>query len=96
MTGDFISAEEALRIGFLNRTCHREELEQVSAEFAARLAAGPANGLAVTKQQLNSETLPRLREVLDAEATAQARCMLHPDFKEGYTAFTEKRAPKFL
>jgi len=96
MTGDFISAEEALRIGFLNRICLREELEQVSVEFAARLASGPANGLAVTKQQLNSETLPRLREVLDAEATVQAKCMLHPDFKEGYSAFTEKRNPKFL
>ena len=35
------------------------------------------------------------RFVLDAEATVQARCMLDPDFKEGYTAFLEKRQPKF-
>ncbi len=96
MTGDFISAEEAYRIGLYNRVVPAGELSDVTAELATRLAAGPANGLAITKQQLNSESLPRLKEVLDAEATVQAKCMLHPDFKEGYNAFVEKRNPKFL
>jgi enoyl-CoA hydratase/carnithine racemase len=96
MTGDFISAEEALRIGLYNQVCPPENLESVTSEFVARLAEGPANGIAVTKQQINSETLPRLRQVLDEEAGVQAQCMLHPDFQEGYAAFAEKRKPKFL
>ena len=96
MSGEFISAEEALRIGLYNQVCAREELETRTIACAFKLAAGPAQGIAITKQQLNSETLPRLREVLDAEATVQAKCMLHPDFQEGYSAFTEKRTPKFL
>jgi enoyl-CoA hydratase/carnithine racemase len=96
MSGDFISAEEAHRIGLYNQVCAPEELETRTMACALKLAAGPSNGLAVTKQQLNSETLPHLREVLDAEATVQAKCMLHPDFQEGYRAFTEKRNPKFL
>ena len=96
MTGDFITAEEAYRIGLYNRVVPVEELSDVAAELATRLAAGPANGLAITKQQLNTESLPRLKEVLEAEATVQAKCMLHPDFKEGYNAFVEKRNPKFL
>ena len=96
MTGDFISAEEALKIGFYNQICAPEKLEEVTQELALRIAEGPANGLAVTKQQINSESLSRLRQVLDEEASAQARCMLHPDFQEGYAAFTEKRKPKFL
>jgi enoyl-CoA hydratase/carnithine racemase len=96
MTGDFIPADEALRIGLYNQVCAREELETRTMACALKLGAGPANGLAITKQQLNSETLPRLREILDAEATVQAKCMLHPDFQEGYRAFTEKRNPKFL
>jgi enoyl-CoA hydratase/carnithine racemase len=96
MTGDFISAQEAYRIGLYNRVVPAEELSDVTAELATRLASGPANGLAVTKQQLNTESLPRLKEVLEAEATVQAECMLHPDFKEGYDAFIQKRDPKFL
>ena len=96
MTGDFMTADEAQRIGFCNQICAPEELEQVASQFAMRLVEGPANGIAVTKQQINSETLPRLRQILDEEANVQAKCMLHPDFKEGYTAFTEKRKPKFL
>jgi enoyl-CoA hydratase/carnithine racemase len=95
MTGEFISAEEALRIGFYNAVCPPDQLPAVSMEYARKIAAGPANGLAITKQQLNGETLPRLREALDAEATVQAKCMLHADFQEGYRAFTEKREPKF-
>lgn len=96
MTGDFITAEEAHRIGFLNRVVPAEELRSTAAELAAKLVDGPGNGLAVTKRQLNAETLPRLKEILEAEATAQAKCMLHADFKEGYNAFVEKRNPKFL
>ena len=95
MTGDFISAEEAHRIGLYTRVVPSDHLSDVTMELATSLAAGPGHGLAVTKQQLNQESLPRLKEVLNAEATAQAQCMLHRDFKEGYQAFLEKRKPKF-
>ena len=95
MTGDFISAEEAHRIGLYTRVVPSDQLSDVTMELATSLAAGPGHGLAVTKQQLNQESLPRLKEVLNAEATAQAQCMLHRDFKEGYQAFLEKRKPKF-
>lgn len=95
MTGEFISAQEAERIGLYNRVVPLEQLSDVTMEFATSLAEGPANGIAVTKQQLNQECLPRLKEILEAEATAQADCMLHPDFTEGYRAFLEKRKPSF-
>jgi enoyl-CoA hydratase/carnithine racemase len=95
MTGEFISAEEAHRIGLYNKIVPLDQLSDVTMQLAQSLATGPANGLAVTKQQINHETLPRLKEILDAEATVQAKCMLHPDFKEGYQAFLEKRNPKF-
>ena len=95
MTGDFISAEEAYRIGLYNQVVPLDQLSDTAAGLASKLSAGPANGIAVTKQQLNAETLPRLQEVLEAEATVQAKCMRHPDFHEGYKAFLEKRSPKF-
>jgi enoyl-CoA hydratase/carnithine racemase len=95
MTGDFISAGEAERIGLYNQVVAAEVLSDTAMDLARKLAAGPAFGLAVTKQQLNQETLPRLREALDEEARAQAHCMLHPDYREGFDAFTEKRQPRF-
>lgn len=95
MLGNFITAQEAHRIGLYNRLFAPIELVPATLRLAQALVRGPANGIAVTKQQLNSETLPRLKEVLDAEATVQAKCMLHADFEEGYKAFLEKRKPNF-
>jgi enoyl-CoA hydratase/carnithine racemase len=95
MTGKFITAEEAHRIGLYNQVVPLDQLSDVTMQLAESLAEGPGNGLAITKQQLNQETLPRIKEVLDAEATVQARCMLHPDYREGFQAFIEKRKPRF-
>lgn len=95
MTGKFISADEAFRIGLYNRVVPADHLSDVTMELAAQLAAGPASGIQVTKQQLNAETLRDLKDALDAEASVQARCMKHPDFREGFQAFMEKREPKF-
>lgn len=95
MTGAFITAEEALRIGLYNKVLPASELSAAANELGSALAAGPANGLAVTKQQINRETLPRLKEALQQEAMMQAKCMLNADFREGYDAFVEKRNPKF-
>lgn len=95
MTGDFISAQEAHRIGLYNQVVAPELLSDATMELARKLATGPGFGLGVTKQQINRETLPRLQEVLEEEARAQAHCMLHPDYREGFAAFTEKRPPKF-
>jgi enoyl-CoA hydratase/carnithine racemase len=36
-----------------------------------------------------------LREAIEAEAQAQAICMAHPDFREAYDAWVQKRPPRF-
>lgn len=95
MTGDFITAEEAYRIGLYNKVIPVEQLQETTTKLAHQLSEGPATGLAVTKKQINEETLSGLKEALEAEATVQARCMVHPDFREGFAAFTEKRRPSF-
>jgi enoyl-CoA hydratase/carnithine racemase len=95
MTGDFIPAQEAYRIGLYNKVVPAEQLQQATATLAQQLSEGPATGLAITKKQINEETLSGLKDALEAEATVQARCMLHPDFREGFAAFTEKRKPSF-
>ena len=94
-TGDFISAEEAERIGLYNRVVAAEELEGATQELAARLARGPGFALAMTKEMLNRELDVSLDTALEWEAQAQAVCMQHPDYREAYEAFVEKREPIF-
>jgi enoyl-CoA hydratase/carnithine racemase len=94
-TGDFVDAGEAERIGLYNRVVPEQQLESVTNDFAERLARGPAFALAKTKELLNREFNMTFAAALASEAQAQAICMQHPDFREAYEAFTEKRAPRF-
>ncbi|HKC64404.1 MAG TPA: enoyl-CoA hydratase family protein [Pyrinomonadaceae bacterium] len=94
-TGDFIEAVEAEKIGLYNRVVSREELDAVTREFAERMARGPAFALAMTKEMLNREMYVSLDAALELEAQAQAICMQHPDYREAYEAFIEKREARF-
>ncbi|HEX8847328.1 MAG TPA: enoyl-CoA hydratase family protein [Pyrinomonadaceae bacterium] len=94
-TGDFLSAEEAERIGLYNRVVDREELESATLEFAERMARGPSFALAMTKEMLNREMDVSLEAALEWEAQAQGICMQHPDYREAYEAFVAKREPIF-
>ncbi|HEY2945166.1 MAG TPA: enoyl-CoA hydratase family protein [Vicinamibacteria bacterium] len=95
MTGEFVEAAEALRIGLYHRVVSPERLETETAAMAARLARGPAAGLAATKDALNREMHMSLEDALDHEAAVQAELMQGPDFREGFAAFTAKRPPRF-
>lgn len=94
-TGDFISAKEAEQIGLYNRVVPQEELARVTAEFAERLANGPAFALAKTKEMLDRELNMNFEAALECEAQAQALCMQHPDYREAYEAFIAKRTANF-
>ena len=95
MTGDFIEAAEALRIGLYNRVVAPGELPAATAAFVDRLVRGPAAGLAATKAALQAEAGMDLEAALEAEARLQAALMRGPDFREGFAAFTERRPPRF-
>jgi enoyl-CoA hydratase/carnithine racemase len=95
MTGDFITADEALRIGLYNRVVAAEELGPEARAWAERLARGPAFAIEITKDALNREAAMDLHAALEAEAQIQASLMLHPDFREAYEAFRDKREPRF-
>jgi enoyl-CoA hydratase/carnithine racemase len=96
MTGDFISAEEAHRIGLYNRVVPEGEALNSATDLAEKLARGPSFALEITKDSLNREASMDLAGALEAEAQIQASLMLHPDFRESYDAFVEKRDPNFL
>lgn len=95
MTGEFIGAAEAHRIGLYNRVVPDGEALSAATDLAAELARGPSFALEITKDALNREASMDLTSALEAEAQIQAALMLHPDFREAYEAFVEKRDPKF-
>jgi len=96
MTGDFIDAATALRIGLYNRVVAAANVLEEARRFAEKLAHGPSVALGVTKEALNREAHMDLTTALDAEARAQAECMRNPNFREAYEAFKAKRVPKFV
>ncbi|HEX6737668.1 MAG TPA: enoyl-CoA hydratase family protein [Vicinamibacteria bacterium] len=95
MTGAFVDAQEAHRIGLYNRVVPRERLEAETAALVEALVRGPVEGIAATKDALNREMTMDLEAALDHEARVQAELMTRPDFREGFTAFMEKRQPRF-
>jgi enoyl-CoA hydratase/carnithine racemase len=95
MTGEFIDAAEAHRIGLYNRVVAPEALPATTREMLLALARGPAEGLALTKGALNREMSGDFEAALEHEARVQAELMRQPDFREGFTAFMEKRRPRF-
>ncbi|MGH9871025.1 MAG: enoyl-CoA hydratase family protein [Pyrinomonadaceae bacterium] len=94
-TGDFISAQEAERIGLYNRVVPNDRLAATTQELAERLAHGPAFALAKTKEMLDREAHMNFETALECEAQAQAICMQHPDYREAYEAFVNKREANF-
>jgi enoyl-CoA hydratase/carnithine racemase len=95
MTGEFIDAAEAHRIGLYNRVVPAERLAGETAALVDRLVRGPLEGLAATKRALMAEAEGDLEAALENEARIQADLMTRPDFQEGYAAFMAKRPPRF-
>ena len=94
MTGDFLSAAEAERIGLYNHVVAKDELPAAGREWAEKLARGPSFGLEVTKKMLYREAAMDVESALAAEVEIQAACMEDPNFRESYEAFKAKRKPE--
>lgn len=96
MTGDFIEAERAREIGLYQKVVPPDRVLAEATALAERLARGPSPALAVTKRALAHESDLTLEEALAYEADVQAGLMEHPNFREAFEAFREKREPRFL
>jgi 2-(1,2-epoxy-1,2-dihydrophenyl)acetyl-CoA isomerase len=91
-----ISARQALTWGLVNVVVPPNELDSTAQDWAARLAAGPAGAIGLTKRDFNRAVLPNLDEVLEYEAYNQETAGLGKDHKEGLAAFLEKRDPDYV
>ena len=94
-TADLIDAEEAGRLGIVNRVVADDELMAETAALARRIADGPQIALGYMKRNLLAAETEDFQTVLDLEAAHQARCAFTEDHKEAVAAFNEKRRPVF-
>jgi 2-(1,2-epoxy-1,2-dihydrophenyl)acetyl-CoA isomerase len=94
-TGDMIDAEEALRIGLVNKVVDDTDLLATTLALAHRIAAMPHVALGYTKKNLAVAETGDFATSLDTEAFNQARCSQMEDHREAVLAFKEKRQPIF-
>jgi 2-(1,2-epoxy-1,2-dihydrophenyl)acetyl-CoA isomerase len=90
-----INAEEAARIGLVNRVVADDQLENVTAALAGQLGTAPHVALRYLKRNLNAAEQGSLDQLLDMEAQHTARTYLTDDHAEAVRAYTEKRPPVF-
>lgn len=95
LTGDLVSADEAFRLGLVNRVIPQEEFRPQVAEYAERLAKNAPLALAAIKTSIHRALGSSLDEVLTYEMDEQRRMSRTQDFREGVAAFLEKREPVY-
>ena len=90
-TGDLIAAEEAERMGLLNKLVPEAELENETMTLARRLAKGPSIALRLIKMQTYKGLELDLETALEMAAACETATLTSQDHKEGVAAFREKR-----
>lgn len=95
LTGDHISAEEALRIGLVNQVVSPDQLDAAVEKICQKIAARGPVALHMAKVALNNGAQADLHTALDIEARCFSLCFGTQDRVEGMNAFLEKRKPEF-
>jgi 2-(1,2-epoxy-1,2-dihydrophenyl)acetyl-CoA isomerase len=95
MLGDKISAREAESMGMIYKSFADVDFESESNSIVRKLASMPTYGLALTKEALKKSTINSLEEQLSLEHKLQTLAGKSYDYKEGVSAFLEKRKPIF-
>jgi len=95
MLGDKITATEALQMGMLYKVFTEENFITEGIKIAATLANMPTKALGYIKHALNYSATNNINQQLLIEDEYQQKAASTKDYKEGVTAFLEKRTPKF-
>jgi len=95
ITGDFIDAEEAYRIGLVNKVFPPEKLKEKAMELAQKIASRPPLAVRYAKEAVNRSQEGDTASGFALESYLHALCCTTEDKKEGVSAFLEKRKGKF-
>jgi len=94
-TGSMISAEEAQRIGLVNRVVPHAELMPTVLELATTVAKSAPRVVRLAKESIYRSQSSDMESAFAREGEVQMECFYSDDFLEGLTAFKEKRKPRF-
>jgi len=95
MLGDTLSAEQAADWGLIWQCVEDDALTSEAEKLVRHFASAPTQGLALTKRALYASAQGTLEAQLDLERDCQAGLGRTHDYREGVTAFMEKRSPRF-
>lgn len=93
-TGEGMDARECERLGVVNKVVSQGQLENETRTLAEKLAKGP-KGMGLAKRAINRALSTDFEGALEFEAWMQDVARSSLDHKEGVSAFTEKRSPRF-
>jgi 2-(1,2-epoxy-1,2-dihydrophenyl)acetyl-CoA isomerase len=94
--GDTYSAEQMSKLGFINEIVPAEKLDQVTLQWARRLANGPTLAYARTKKLFFDALSIPLKEHLEVERQMQIKSAGTEDYKRGVFALIDKKEPEFI
>src|SRR5262249_33928773 len=94
-TGSMISAEEAQRIGLVNRVVPHAELMPTVLELATTVTKSAPRVVRLAKESIYRSLSSDMESAFTREGEVQMECLYSDDFLEGLTAFKEKRRPRF-
>ena len=95
LLGDKVSAEQAEQWGLIWKTVEDANLMDEALSLARTLSSGPTRGYGLIKKAMNASSGNSLDAQLDLERDLQREAGFSEDYREGVSAFKEKRAPRF-
>ena len=95
LLGERFGADDALRLGLVNRVVPEAELDRATAAVVAAIVSGPVAAMRNGKRLIQQSLAQTLSAQLEAEAASFGACSATEDFVEGVRAFLDKRPPRF-
>lgn len=95
LLGGTFNAEDALRLGLINRICEPEDTEAAALQACEQLCAQPAAAVRATKQLLKRAAQDQLTDIMSEEGRIFLERLKSPEAGEALAAFKEKRKPDF-
>jgi len=95
LLGERFGADDALRLGLVNRVVPEAELDRATAALVAAIVSGPVAAMRNGKRLIQQSLAQSLSAQLEAEAASFGACSATDDFVEGVRAFLDKRPPRF-